>query len=100
MGENMRKTPRNHSTAFKLKVAIEALKENKSINQIASDYEISASLVCDWKKKLLANGSQLFEQKSKTKKIINKSEDIDFLQKKIGQLTVDLEWLKKKHQIN
>lgn len=94
----MGKTPRNHSAAFKLKIALEALKEDKSINQIASQYEISASLVCDWKKQLLINGIKIYENRSKQKKI-DKSEDVDFLQKKIGQLTIDLEWLKKKHSI-
>jgi transposase len=89
---------RSHSANFKFKVALEALKEIKSINQIASEYEISSSLVCDWKKLLLANGFKIYEHKSKPK-IIDKSEDVDFLQKKIGQLTVDLEWLKKKHGI-
>lgn len=94
----MRKSPRTHSANFKFKVALEALKEIKSINQIASEYEISPSLVCDWKKQLISNGFKIYEHKQKPK-IIDKSEDVDFLQKKIGQLTVDLEWLKKKHGI-
>ena len=56
----MRKLPRTHSAKFKFKVALEALKEIKSINQIASEYEISSSLVCDWKKQLISNGFKIY----------------------------------------
>ena len=41
---------KSYTSDFKLKVALEAIKNDKTINQIASKYSISPSVVCDWKK--------------------------------------------------
>ena len=90
----MNKKYKSYKPEFKLKVALEALKNEKTTNQIASDYEISKSLVCDWKKCLIQKGSNVFQNINKKAK--NKKEDVDFLQQQIGRLTVELEWLKKK----
>jgi transposase len=86
---------KNHSAEFKLKVAIEASKNEKTINQIASEYEVSPSQVIEWKKMLLENGSNLFQNK-RAKKPAEAHENIDLLQQQIGKLTVQIDWLKKK----
>lgn len=46
----MRKNRRQHSAEFKSKVAIEALKEQKTLSQIAEQYALHANQICDWKK--------------------------------------------------
>ena len=51
----MNKKYKSYKPEFKLKVALETLKDEKTVNQIASDYEISKTLVCDWKKCLIQN---------------------------------------------
>jgi len=90
----MKKKYKSYKPEFKLKVALEAVKNEKTTNQIASYYEISKALVCDWKKCLIQKGSNVFQNTDKKAK--NKNEDVDFLQQQIGRLTVELEWLKKK----
>ena len=90
----MSKKYKSYNSTLKLKVALEAVKNEKTANQIASEYSISKSLVCDWKKNLLENGAKIFQNKNTNKK--EEKESIDFLQQQIGRLTVELEWLKKK----
>jgi len=90
----MNKKYKSYNSALKLKVALEAVKNEKTINQIASEYGVSKSLVCDWKKNLLENGVKIFQNKNINKK--EEKENVDFLQQQIGRLTVELEWLKKK----
>ena len=90
----MQKRCKTYSSKFKLKVALEALKNEKTANQIASKYEISRSLVSTWKKNLLENGSIIFQNREKKSK--DKKEETEFLQQQIGKLTIELEWLKKK----
>jgi transposase-like protein len=87
----MNKTPR--TPAFKKKVAIEALKEEKTISQIASQYGVHPIQVSKWKKELIEGAEGLFEDKrSRRKKEPIGRED---LERKIGQLTVELDFLKK-----
>lgn len=48
----MAKNIKSYSPEFKIKIALEAIKNDKTLNQIASEHAIPASLICDWKKKL------------------------------------------------
>jgi transposase len=87
-----RRTPR--SPAFKKKVALEALKEDKTLAQLASQYGVHPLQVGQWKKALIDGAEQIFERKGSRKQ----SEDVgrEELERKIGQLTVELDFLKKK----
>ena len=89
---------RSHTPDFKLKVAIEATRNDKTINQIASEYAISPNQIVEWKKHLLAEGSSIFQGK-RTAKATEAYEDIPCLQQQIGKLTVQVDWLKKKQGI-
>lgn len=86
---------RSHAPDFKLKVALEAAKNEKTINQIASEYTVSPAQAIEWKKHLLAEGSTLFQNK-RTVKSTEAHEDVAYLQQQIGKLSVQIEWLKKK----
>ena len=90
----MKRRGKTYTAGFKFKVALEATKNELTANQIASKYEISKSMVSEWKKKLLENGPTAFQ--SREKKSQDKKEDIEFLQQQVGKLTIELEWLKKK----
>lgn len=79
----------------KLKIAIEAAKNEKTLNQIASEFGVCPSLVGDWKKQLLENGTKLFQGKQQPKVIPEAHENVSVLQQQVGRLTVQLEWLKK-----
>ena len=86
---------KKHSAAFKAKVGLEALKGIKTVGQIARDYEIHPVQVTQWKKVIRERLSELFETPS-NKEAIEQSELVSALHEKIGQLTVEIDWLKKK----
>ena len=88
---------RSHTADFKLKVALEAAKNEKTLNQIASEYEVSPTLVMEWKKHLLSQGIELFNNK-RTTKPVEAHEEVAYLHQQIGKLAVQLEWLKKKQE--
>jgi transposase-like protein len=86
------------SAEFKSKIAIEAIKEQKTINEIASEYDVYPNQVCTWKRELLERSEALFSDKRSKD---NKSDDdiLPHLYQEIGQLKVELDWLKKKSGI-
>ena len=85
------------SSAFKKKVALEAIREKKTINEIASAYDVHPVQVGRWKKQLLLGIDSIFESSSKNKKEIYERESVESsLNEKIGRLTMELDWLKKK----
>jgi len=89
----MRKKRQNHSPEFKAKVAIEALKEQKTISELAQLYEIHPNQISTWKKEFLENASQVFDKVHKKPK---EDENIAKLYEAIGQLQIENNWLKKK----
>jgi transposase len=89
---------KNFTGTEKAKVAVEAIKGLKTVNQIAQEYGVHPTQVSQWKKELLANAGSLFEGK-RGPKPIKAQNDPDRLYSKIGQLNMELEWLKKKSGI-
>ena len=77
----------------KAKVAIEAIKGTKTINEIAQEHGVHPNQVSQWKKDLLENAGSLFESK-RGLKVVNAQSDPDRLYAKIGQLNMELDWLK------
>lgn len=91
----MSKTPRTPRTAaFKKKVALEALKEDKTMGQLASQYGVHPIQVGRWKKELIDGAESLFEGKKGRKQ--EESVDQEALEKKVGRLTMENDFLKKK----
>ena len=91
----MSKTPRTPRTAaFKKKVALEALREDKTLGQLASQHNVHPIQVSKWKKELIDGAESVFEDKRGRQKEepIGREE----LERKIGQLTVELDFLKKR----
>ena len=86
---------KNYSEKFKAKVALEAIKGDKTIAEIAGEYEIHANLVSNWKKQLLDNIEIAFKRDS-NKRDSKEKKEIDMLYKTIGRLNIENEWLKKK----
>jgi len=80
---------------FKSKVAIEAVKGNKTINELASEFEVHPSQIQNWKKLLLEGSKDLFSgKKEKTEESVMQERDRLYAQ--VGRLAVELDWLKKK----
>jgi transposase len=91
----MPRTRKNHPPSLKAKVAVEAIKDLKTTAQIAQVFGIHPTLVNNWKKQALAgladvfaNGRERTAQHADTEK--------DELYKQIGQLKVELDFLKKR----
>ena len=79
---------------FKARVAMEALKEEKSIAQISSEYEVHSAMVAKWKKQLTDNISDIFIRKNERDP--SAEQQMDNLYKQIGRQQVEIDWLKKK----
>jgi transposase-like protein len=89
------KTRRQFSAEFKAKVALEALKEQETLNQLAARYEVLPVQVSHWKKQLLERLPAAFHQRPDRAQV-DWAEKESELYRKIGQLEVELDWLKKK----
>ena len=89
-------TKRRQFTAkFKFQVALDALKGQQTINEVASQYAVHPTQVKQWKKQLQEQGAEVFnEQVSKAQQA--QAEVEANLYEQIGRLKVELEWLKKK----
>lgn len=91
----MKKQRRKHSAEFKARVALEALKGLDTVNDIAAKYEIHPVQVSAWKKELLERVPEVFERK-------NAAPDKEVeqqrarLERKVGQLSMEVDWLEKK----
>ena len=88
----MKSKRQKHSGAFKSKVAIEALQERETLNELSSKYGIHPNMITRWKKEFLERAPQLFD---KTHPADKEEKDLEKLYAKIGQLEMEKEFLKK-----
>jgi len=86
---------RAFTARFKSKVAMEALTERYTLSELAEKYEIHPNQISKWKHELIAGSEEVFEKK-RSRKTEDHQELIDRLYRQIGQLQVELDWLKKK----
>ena len=93
----MEKSRRTFTAEFKAKIAIEAIKENKTISEFAQIYQVHPNLITHWKRDFLANAGKVFDsgkdESSEIKKLKKENEELIH---QIGQLSADINWLKKK----
>jgi transposase len=90
----MKNTRRKHSDSFKTEVVLEALKERKTLSELALEYQLSPAQISSWKSEFLLNASSAFS--GKRKGIDPKEEVTEALYNQIGRLKMENEWLKKK----
>jgi transposase-like protein len=84
---------RKHSSEFKKKVALESIREQKTINQIAKEFQVHPVQVSEWKKQLLEGCGSVFEGSSRQE---SREDEIAALEQRIGRLYVENDFLKKK----
>lgn len=86
---------KSYSPSFKAKVALEAIKEQKTSAELASLYQVHPGQIRNWKGVVLKGLVDLFSDRRKREEQNNENL-IDELYRQIGQMKVDLDWLKKK----
>jgi putative transposase len=90
----MKKGRRNHSASFKAKVALEAVLGEKSLAEIASQYEVHPNQISRWRKQLIEELPGIFTDRKRRAK--DSEEQKARLYEEIGRLKVELDWLQKK----
>jgi transposase len=88
----MRKERRKFSASFKAKVAIEAIKEDKTLQELASKHGLHSNQISVWKKEFLEKSELIFSRESDLKVDENKEKE---LYSKIGELQIQVDFLKK-----
>lgn len=97
--EVMSKKKRNYSPDFKVKIVLELLRGEESLNEVASRYQLAPATLSRWHKQFLDNASTIYEsesQRESTKRINELETQLEISQQKIGQLTLERDWLEKK----
>ena len=91
----MMRKRKTHSAALKAQVALAALKQDRTVNELAGQHGVHPTLIHTWKKQLLAGAEDLFSQGRKAA-----APDHEALQaqlyEQIGRLQMELDWVKKK----
>ncbi len=91
-----RRKRRAHDDSFKARIAIEAIKEIKTVAEIASEYDIHPNQVSAWKSELLEKSSSVFSGNKKDQiKIEELEEEQAALHQRIGQQAMELDFVKK-----
>lgn len=91
----MAKKRQRRSADFKFRVALEAVKEQKTLSQLASEYEVHPGQITQWKKQLLDGGSGIFGQQHVRELQEQTAREAELFEQ-IGRLQMELAWLKKK----
>ena len=91
----MQNRRRKHGAKFKAKVALAAVKGDKTIAELASEFEVHPSQINKWKRRLLESSPDIFSDRPQRDQM-DQEQLTDRLYQQIGQLKVELDWLKKK----
>ena len=97
----MSRTRRNFSAKFKTDLVLEVLKGEKELNVIATENQIQPNLLRNWKKECLEKASIVFDENREEnlkEKLEEERKEKSEYAKKVGQLTMQVDWLKKKSE--
>ncbi len=89
----MRRKRRNHSPSFKAKVALSALRGDLTMVELVKKYDVHANQISDWKKQLLESAADVFGKGAQ--KAEESEEAVEALHAKIGQLTMENDFLER-----
>ena len=86
---------RRHSSEFKARVALEAVKGQKTLNELATEFGVHPVQIAHWKRQLVEASPAAFEGGG-SRKERGQEQLIEQLYQQIGQLKVEVDWLRKK----
>jgi transposase-like protein len=86
---------RNHDAGFKVRVALEAVKGERTVSELAAEYGVHPTMIHQWKKSLLDGAADIFERGSKKSAEVDE-ETVRSLHAKIGELAVANDFLSRK----
>ncbi len=89
----MRRKRRNHSSVFKAKVALAAIRGDKTLAELAEQFEVHPNQIQDWRRKLLDSAAELFERNARASE--ESEHKVKELHAKIGQLTMERDFLEQ-----
>jgi transposase-like protein len=87
---------KHYLAAFKAQVALAALKSDRTVNELAAQYVVHATLIHTWKKQLLGGAESVFANGVRVEGVADAEAEKAELFEQIGRLKMELEWLKKK----
>jgi len=90
----MARTRKRHTAEFKSKVALEAIRQQKTANELTTEYGVHATQINAWKRQALEAIPKAFSSK-KDKEQKNQQAEIDELHRQLGELVAQRDWLKK-----
>ncbi len=88
----MKKNRRKFTSAFKAKVAIDAIRERETLANLSTKYELLPTIISKWKQEFMDLAEQVFDKKQPVEELV---EDTDLLYAKIGKLEMENDFLKK-----
>ncbi len=89
---------KKHSKELKARIALDAIKGQKTMSELASEYGVHSNQIGKWKKQLLESAPDIFTRE-KDKEAEKKEVERNRLYKKVGQLQIEVDWLKKRQVI-
>ena len=92
----MAKRRKPRGSDFKAKVALFALREQKTVSELAGQFEVHPTQIHQWKKQLLEGAAEVFQDGRKRRESSEEKTQFAELYEQIGRLKMELEWLKKK----
>lgn len=92
----MARKRQRHSAVFKAKVALAAVQERQTVQELASQFGVHPTMIHGWKKRLVEGAVEVFETRSESKAKDDGKAQEGELYEQIGRLKMELEWLKKK----
>ena len=84
-------TRRQHSAAFKAKVALEALKERETLVELSTRFGVAQEMISRWKTEFVRNSSQIFDKKNQHSD--EPTDEVKRLRSKVGELTMERDFL-------